>query len=62
MELESERRAESIEQTTDGGFVTAGSTQSFGAGNDVLVLKLRQDGSIDPSCNFIRNTDASVVR
>lgn len=58
---QSERRAESIEQTTDGGFVTAGSTQSFGAGNDVLVLKLRQDGSIDPSCIFIRNTDVSVV-
>jgi len=57
----SERRAESIEMTMDGGFITAGSSQSFGTGNDVLVIKLRQDGSIGPSCNLARGTEASVV-
>jgi len=57
----SERRAEAIEVTTDGGYITAGTTQSFGTGNDVLVLKLTHDGLIDPSCDFVRDTDARAV-
>jgi hypothetical protein len=56
-----ERRAEAIEQTMDGGFVTAGTTESYSPGGEVLVLKLRQDGSMDPSCDLVKPTDAPVV-
>ncbi|MHA2649382.1 MAG: choice-of-anchor Q domain-containing protein, partial [bacterium JZ-2024 1] len=39
--------ATAIRQTSDGGYVVAGSTTSFGAGEtDILVLKLRPDGSV----------------
>jgi|GEM_PF-318826 len=39
--------AHSIQQTTDGGYIVAGYTYSFGAGNDdVYVLKLNSDGSL----------------
>jgi len=43
--------ANSIQQTTDGGYVVAGSTQTFGIGIlDSWILKLKPDGTIDPSC------------
>jgi len=39
--------ASSIQQTTDGGYIVAGNTWPFGAGNyDVCVLKLNSDGSL----------------
>jgi uncharacterized delta-60 repeat protein len=39
--------ASSIQQTSDGGYVVAGSTNSFGAGNsDFWVLKLKRDGTV----------------
>jgi len=39
--------ANSIQQTSDGGYIVAGYTSSFGAGNrDVWVLKLDADGSV----------------
>ena len=42
-----EDQATSIQQTTDGGYIVAGGTTSFGAGNyDVYVLKLNSDGSL----------------
>jgi len=36
-----------IQQTTDGGYIVAGVTNSFGAGNgDVYILKLDEDGNL----------------
>lgn len=52
----------SIRQTSDGGFIAAGYTKSFGAGNiDILLLKLFPDGTIDTSCDFIETTDITPV-
>ena len=39
--------AESIQQTSDGGYIVAGRTYSYGAGNsDIWVLKLNSTGSV----------------
>jgi len=39
--------AYSIQQTTDGGYIVAGYTDSFGAGSyDVYILRLNSDGSL----------------
>jgi hypothetical protein len=41
-----EDRANSIQQTSDGGYIVAGYTDSFGGGRDSWVLKLRADGTL----------------
>jgi hypothetical protein len=38
--------AYSIQQTSDGGYIVAGSTNSFGAGGDFLIIKLNSSGNI----------------
>jgi uncharacterized delta-60 repeat protein len=50
-----------IQETSDGGFIAAGYTESFGAGgSDFLLLKLFSDGDIDPSCGLVGISDATV--
>ncbi|MBI5125192.1 MAG: hypothetical protein HZA70_03045, partial [Planctomycetes bacterium] len=65
-----DERVEYLQQTGDGGYIVAGWTSSFGTGQeDIWVLKLRPDGSINPSCNFImgntgisgRNSNATIL-
>ena len=51
----------SIQQTSDGGYIVAGYTKSFGAGErDFLVLKLKSNGDIDSSCGIIGSSTATV--
>jgi uncharacterized delta-60 repeat protein len=50
-----------IQETSDGGYVVAGYTDSFGAGgSDFLLLKLFSDGDIDPSCELVGSSVATV--
>ena len=51
----------SIQQTDDGGYIVAGGTDSFRAGDwNVWVLKLDEDGDI-PGCNIVGESDAVVT-
>jgi len=54
--------AYSIRQTSDGGYIVAGSTTSFGAGEaDFLILKLSTDGNIDSSCEILGSPNVSIL-
>ncbi|MDY6933453.1 MAG: carboxypeptidase-like regulatory domain-containing protein [Spirochaetota bacterium] len=49
----SDDAAESIQQTSDGGYIVAGYTESFGAGGqDFWVIKLDSNGTMDWSQTF----------
>jgi hypothetical protein len=51
----------SIEETSDGGFIFAGTTYSFGVGaGDYWVLKLDANGNI-PGCELIQDTSVVPV-
>jgi hypothetical protein len=56
--------ASSIQQTSDGGYIVAGFTDSFGAGySDFWVLKLNASGDVancSPS-NLVRNSNGTSV-
>jgi len=52
----------SIQQTDDDGYVVAGTTDSYSAGDfDILVLKLYSDGAIDSSCDLPGSSDALIA-
>ena len=54
-------RAHSIEQISDGGYIMAGETESFGTGRgNVWVLKLDESGII-PECPLIENSAATIT-
>ena len=55
----------SIQQTPDGGYVVAGTTSSFGNGNnDIWVLKLRNDGTVvwQKTYGGKRDDDAEMIQ
>ena len=54
--------ASSIEQTSDGGYIAAGRTTSFGAaGSNFWVLKLDPRGLIGSECPFIGSSAAVIA-
>jgi predicted secreted protein len=52
--------ADSIQQTADGGFVVAGTTQSFGASGDFWVLKLDASGNRTAASSWRESRDPSA--
>jgi len=50
-----------IQETSDEGYIAAGYTDSFGVGgSDFLLLKLFSNGDIDPSCELVGISNATV--
>jgi len=56
-----EEEASSIQQASDGGYIVAGSTETYGAGrHDFLILKLSPNGDIGSSCSAVKESNAAV--
>lgn len=56
-----DEEASSIQQTNGGGYIVAGSTFSYGAGErDLFVLKLFSNGDINSSCGLVNESNAEV--
>jgi hypothetical protein len=55
-----EGSATAVRQTGDRGYIVVGYMEPYGTGGDenrdILVIKLRADGTITPSCDFVRDT------
>ena len=50
----------SLQQTNDGGYIINGFTDSFGAGKyDFLVVKIDSNGYIDPTCEYMKESNAT---
>jgi len=57
-----DEEASFIQPSTDGSYVIAGSTSSFGNGEeDFCILKLAQDGNIEAPCGFINESNGVVL-
>ena len=57
----SEDVASFIQQTSDEGYIVVGRTNSWNAWGEIWILKLLPNGDINPSCAFIKSSNAEVL-